>query len=173
MRGDAAYCRIPTFYARATSGCVRLCVQYINHLLKHWSEIMAKRIDQGRAGAAQALLVDGLPPCTIQTTADGIWSVTAQLAADEQAALMASAPPPDALCQRAQHALGLAGIGSRIAPDHDAIGVYAPEFPVSPGVTPLVLDGHALLWSIARAPSESIRALITAAINVMRAVRDS
>ena len=59
------------------------------------------------------------------------------------------------------------------APDQTAIGVYAPEFPVPSGVTPLMLDGRALLWSIARAPSESIRALIAAAIDVMRAARDA
>jgi hypothetical protein len=118
------------------------------------------------------LVVDGLPPCTIQAAADGTWSVTAQLAADEQAAFMAAAPDPTALCQRAQHALGLAGIGSRIAPDRNAIGVYVPTSPAPFGATPLVLDGHALLWSIVRASSESIRALIAAAIDVMRAARD-
>ena len=79
-------------------------------------------------GGAQPLVVDGLPPCTIQVMADGTWHVTTQLAADEQAAL-ASALPPDVLCQRAQHALGLAGIGSRIAPDRNAIGVYVPTSP--------------------------------------------
>jgi len=124
------------------------------------------------ATSTQALRVDGLPPCALQATADGTWHVTAQLAADEQAAL-ASAPAPDELCRRAQHTLGLAGIGSRIAPDHTAIGVYAPALPVPSGVTPLVLDGRALLWSMSHAPSESIRALIAAAIEVMRAARDA
>ena len=126
---------------------------------------------QRRAGAAQALLVDGLPPCSIVVSADGTCHVTMQLAADEQAVLAAAAPLPDVLCQRAQHALGLAGIGSRIAPDQGAIGVYAPALSAPAGATPLILDGYALLWSTSRAPSESIRALIAAAIEMMRAAR--
>jgi len=129
--------------------------------------------NQRRAGTAQAFHVDGLPPCTIQATVDGTWYVTAQLTADDQAALVAAAPSPAALCQRAQHALGLAGIGSRIAPDRDSIDVYIPAFPAPAGVTPLILDGDALLWSISRAPSEAIRALITAAIAIMRTARDA
>ncbi len=128
-----------------------------------------QRTNQGRAGAGQALVVDGLPPCTILATVDGVWHVTAQLVAEEQAALAAAAPRPDVLCQRAQHALGLAGVGSRIEPDHNAIGVYAAPLPAPAGATPLVLEGHALLWSVSRAPSEAIRALIAAAIEIMRA----
>jgi hypothetical protein len=77
------------------------------------------------------------------------------------------------LCQRAQHALGLAGVGSRIAPDRNAIGVYLPTSPTPFGATPLILKGRPLLWSISRAPSEAIRALIAAAIDVMRAARDA
>jgi hypothetical protein len=145
-------------------------------LLKQSSEAMAdrnQRTHQGRAGAAQDLLVDGLPPCTIQATADGAWHVTAQLLADEQTALAAAGPGPDALCQRAQHALGLAGIGSRIASDHTAIGVYAAPLPSPAGGTPLVLESRAVLWWVSRAPSEAIRALITAAIEVMGAARDA
>ena len=132
-----------------------------------------QRILQGRAGTVQDLVVDGLPPCTIYATANGIWHVMAQLATDEQAALAAAAPSPDALCQRAQHALGLAGIGSRIAPDHTAIGVYAAQLPTPASPMPLVLEGRALLCWVSRAPSESIRALIAAAIDVMRAARDA
>ena len=120
------------------------------------------------ATAAQALVVDGLLPATIALIADGTWHVTAQLTADDQAALAADAPSPAVLCQRAQHALGLAGIGSRIAPDRNAIGVYIPKSPTLFGTTPLVLEGYALLWSVSRASSESIRTLIAAAIEVMR-----
>ena len=123
--------------------------------------------NQGRAGVVQALLVDGLPPCTIAVTADGTWHVMAQLAADEQA-LAAAVTYPDTLCQRAQHALGLAGISSRIASDHTAIGVYAAPLPTSASPLPLVLEGRALLCWVSRASSESIRALIAAAIEVMR-----
>jgi hypothetical protein len=126
------------------------------------------RIPTLPATAVQALRVDGLPPCTIQAMADGTWHVTAQLVADAQAALAAAAPSPDVLCQRAQHALGLAGIGSRIAPDRQAIGVYIPTSPAPFGATPLILEGRPVLWAISRAPSEAIRALIAAATQVMR-----
>lgn len=125
------------------------------------------------ATAALTLRVDGLPPCAIQAATDGIWHVVAQLAADEQAALAAAATHPDTLCQRAQHALGLAGIGSRIEPDDNAIGIYAAPLPSPSGAITLVLEGRALLCWVSRAPSESIRALIAAAINVMRAARDA
>jgi hypothetical protein len=122
---------------------------------------------------AQALIVDGLPPCTIAVAADGAWYVLAQLAADEQAALAAAAPDPATLCQRAQHALGLAGIGSRIAPDHSAIGVYAAPLRSPSGAATLVLEGRAVLWSVSRAPSEAIRALIAAATSAMHSAPDS
>jgi hypothetical protein len=119
--------------------------------------------------AAQTLVVDGLPLCTIQTSADGTWHVTTQLATEEQDALATAAPSPEALCQRAQHVLGLAGIGSRIAPDRDAIGVYLPASPAPYGTTPLVLEGQPLLWAVSRASSEAVRALVAAAIEIMRA----
>jgi hypothetical protein len=124
-------------------------------------------------GGAQPLVAEGLPPCTIQAMADGTWHVTAQLVRDEEAALAVTALPPDVLCQRAQHALGLAGVGSRIAPDRNAIGVYLPTSPTPFGTTPLVLDGQALLWSLSRASSESIRALIVTATQVMRTARNA
>jgi hypothetical protein len=98
--------------------------------------------------------------------------VHAQLAAEEQSALAAAVPEPEVLCQRTQHALGFAGVGSRIAPDRNAIGVYLPTSSAPFGATPLVLDGQALLWSLSRASSESIRALIAAATQVMRTARD-
>lgn len=75
------------------------------------------RIPTLPAPAVQALVVSGLPPCMIALIADGTWQVRAQLVVDEQAELVAAAPDPTAICHRAQHALGLAGIGSRIAPD--------------------------------------------------------
>jgi len=136
---------------------------------------MAEKNEQthvGSAGVLQDLVVDGLPPCTIQAMADGTWHVVAQLALNDQAALATAVTHPDTLCQRAQHALGLAGIGSRIAPDHDAISIYA-AFPTSASATPLVLEGRALLCWISRAPSEAIQSLIAAAIEVMRAASTS
>jgi hypothetical protein len=122
--------------------------------------------------SGQALVVSDLPPCTIQTSGDGTWHVTSQLAADEQDALAMAVPNPEALCQRAQHALGLAGIGSRIAPDRAAIGVYVPTSPAPFSTTPLILEGRPLLWAVSRASSEGVRALIAAAIEVMRAASD-
>ena len=132
-----------------------------------------QRTDQGRASNVHELVMDGLPPCTIALIADATWHVVAQLATDDQAALTAAVTHPDTLCQRAQHALGLAGIGSRIAPDHTAIGVYAAQLPTPASPMPLVLEGRALLCWVSRAPSESIRALIAAAIEVMRAAREA
>jgi len=132
-----------------------------------------QRTDQGRASNVHELVVDGLPPCTIALIADETWHVVAQLATDDQAALTAAVTHPDTLCRRAQHALGLAGIGSRIAPDHTAIGVYAAQLPTPASPMPLVLEGRALLCWVSRAPSESIRALIAAAIDVMRAARNA
>ena len=134
---------------------------------------MSKRTDKNPNGAGQLLTIDGLPPCTIQMAADETWHVTTQLAADEQDALTTAAPTPEALCQRAQHALGLAGIGSRIAPDRDAIGVYDPTSPAPFGTTPLILEGRPLLWAVSRASSGTIQTLIVAAIAVMRTAHDS
>ena len=132
-----------------------------------------QRTDQGRASAVHELVVDGLPPCTIALIADETWHVVAQLATDDQAALTAAVTHPDTLCQRAQHALGLAGIGSRIEPDDNAIGIYAAPLPSPSGAITLVLEGRALLCWVSRASSESIRALIAAVIDVMRAARDA
>ena len=113
-------------------------------------------------------VVFNLPPCMIQTSSDGIWHVTTQLATEKQDALAAAAPGPEELCQRVQHALGLAGIGSRIAPDRNAIGVYVPTSPAPFSTTPLMLEGRSLLWAVSRASSAKVQALITAATLVMR-----
>jgi hypothetical protein len=126
------------------------------------------KCNQRSADTTQDLIVDALPRCTIQAAADGTWHVLAQLAASDQAAFAAAAPAYDDLCQRAQHALGLAGIGSRIAPDRNAISVYVPTSPAPFGATPLILEGRPVLWAISRAPSDAIRALIAAATQVMR-----
>ena len=131
-----------------------------------------QRTGQGRASNVHELVMDGLPPCTIAVTADGIWHVVAQLAADEQAALAAAAPSPDDLCKRAQHALGLAGIGSRIERERNAIGVYAAPLRSPSGEATLILDGHAVLWWVAHATSEAIHALVDAATSAMRQSHD-
>ena len=132
-----------------------------------------QRTLQGTGTAAQDLVVDGLPPCIISPTTDGTWHVTAQLAADKQAALAAAAPGPDALCQRAQHALGLAGTGSRIARERNAIGMYAAPLRMPSGEATLVLEGRAVLWGVAHVTSVAIQALIAAATKAMRGVSDS
>lgn len=132
-----------------------------------------QRTNTGNAATIYDLIVDGLPPCSIEMVAAETWRIVAQLTSDHQTAFVAAALSPDVLCQRAQHALGLAGIGSRIAPNRDAIGVYIPTSPAPFGTTPLVLDGHALLWAISCASSETIQSLITAAIEVMRTASTS
>ena len=58
-----------------------------------------QRTDQGRASNVHELVVDGLPPCTMARIADATWHVVAQLATDDQAALMAAVTHPDTLCQ--------------------------------------------------------------------------
>jgi hypothetical protein len=160
---------------RTNSGDARRRVQYIGHLLGQRNGTMAEDNYSNRciAGAAQDLVVDGLPRCTIQATDDGTWHVLAQLAADEQAALAAAAPSPDALEKRAQHALGLAGIGSRIERERNAIGVYAAPLRMPLGEATLVLEGRAVLGGMAHATSAAIQALVDAAISAMRHVPDS
>lgn len=120
--------------------------------------------------AAQTLVVSDLPPCTITPTSNGLWYLTAEAVADDQAASLATTPDPAALCRQAQHALGLAGIGSRIAPEDNAIGIYA-ALPAPSVVTPLVLEGRALLWTVSRAPAEALQTLIAAALAIVRAAQ--
>ena len=114
------------------------------------------------------LVVDGLPPCTIHMTDDGTWHVVMRIAAGEQAALATEALSPEALCQRAQHALGLAGIGSCIEHGCDAIGVYAAPLRSPSGEATLVLEGREVLWWVSQATPEAILALIAAATSAMR-----
>jgi hypothetical protein len=127
-----------------------------------------QRTHQGRIGVAQALVVDGLPPCTIYAAEDGTWHVTAQLASDEQASLAASASTPDDLCRRAQHALGLSGIGSRIDRERGMVGVYTDVSRAQFGTPTLILDGAAMLWVVGHALPDAIRALVEAATRATR-----
>jgi hypothetical protein len=96
----------------------------------------------------------------------------AQLAANDVAALAAAAPSPDTLCQRAQHALGLAGIGSRIERGRNSIGVYAAPLRSPSGEATLLLDGREVLWLVSQASSEAIGALIARATLAMRNAPD-
>lgn len=68
--------------------------------------------------------------------------------------------------------MGLAGIGSRIASDDNAIAIYA-SLTAPSVVTPLVLAGHALLWAVSRAHSEAIQALVAVATQVMHTAHDA
>jgi hypothetical protein len=126
-----------------------------------------RRTSQGDASAAHTLVVSGLPTCTIHAAEDGTWHVMAQLASDEEAALAAAAPRPDDLCRRAQHALGLAGIGSRIDRERSTVGVYA-DLGAPFGEPTLILDGPAVLWAFGQAVPDAIRALLQAATEAMR-----
>jgi hypothetical protein len=127
-----------------------------------------RRTSQGDARAAHPLAISGLPTCTIHAAEDGAWHVVAQLASDEAAALAASAPSRDALCQRAQHALGLAGIGSRIDRERSMVGVYTGLSGAYFGEPTLILDGPAVLWIVGRAVPDAIRALLQAATEALR-----
>jgi hypothetical protein len=135
------------------------------------ANVSSERTHQDRAGAAQALVVDGLPPCTIQAAEDGTWHVMAHLVATDQAAFAASTS--EDLCQRAQHALGLAGIGSRIDRPHNAVGIYADRSGTRFGDPVLVLDGPVVLWYVAHTAPDAIRALVEAATQAMRQSPDA
>ncbi len=130
-----------------------------------------QRTRQGSATPAQALVVDGLPPCAIQAAEDGTWHVLAQLLATDQAAFAASTS--EDLCQRAQHALCLAGIGSRIDRPHNAVGIYADRSGTRFGDPVLVLDGPVVLWYVAHTAPDAIRALVEAATESMRQSPDA
>jgi len=125
-----------------------------------------QRTHQGNASPVQPLVVDGLPACTIQAAEDGTWHVLAQLVATDQADFAASTP--EDLCQRAQHALGLAGIGSRIDRAHTAVGIYADRSGRGFGEPALVLDGPVVLWYVAHTAPDALRALVQAATEAMR-----
>ena len=136
----------------------------------NWSE---PHTSEGTAGIARELVVEGLQTCTIQAIEDGTWHVVAQLASDDQAAFAAAAPTSDDLCQRAQHALGLAGIGSRIDRAHIAVGIYADRSGTWFGEPTLVLDGREVLWWVSHATSDAIWALIGAATSAMHNAPDT
>jgi hypothetical protein len=154
-------------------------VQYDRRQLKHRSGTMAesndstRRTHPGTTRAAPDLSVEGLPRWTIHATNDGTWHVTAQLAIDAQAALAAAAPTSDDLCRLAQHALGLAGIGSHIDRAHGAVGIATDRSGAGLGAPTLILDGPAVLWWVAYATSAAIQALVDAVILAMRTAPDS
>jgi hypothetical protein len=115
------------------------------------------------ADTARTLVVDGLASCTIQAAEDGTWHVVAQLAPDDQATCAAAAPTPNELCRHAQHALGMAMVGSRIYRERCAIGVYTNSSPAQFGEATLFLDGPHVLWFVAHATPQTIHALLDSA----------
>jgi hypothetical protein len=121
----------------------------------------------GAAEGAHTLVVDGLMSCTIQAAEDGRWHVVAQLTSDEQAACAAAAPTPGELCRSAQHALGMAMVGSRIYPERNAIGVYTNSSLAQFGEATLFLDGPHVLWFVAHAAPQTIHALLDGATLAM------
>lgn len=74
-----------------------------------------------------------------------LWQLTVTLASADQAALDASRPSAYQLCAAAQHALGLAAIGSLINPAHTVVRVQAGD-----GL--LAFAGAAALWWLANTP---------------------
>jgi hypothetical protein len=86
--------------------------------------------------------------------ADQPWEVTVTLVPSDQAALDALHPTAMQLCAAAQHALGLAGIGSIIEPARGTVLVRAPEQPQ------LWLIGASALWWVANAPPPLLQAFL-------------
>ena len=121
----------------------------------------------GAADTARALVVDGLLSCAIHAAEDGTWHVVAQLAPDDQATCAAAAPTSNDLCRHAQHALGMAMVGSRIYPERCAIGVYTKSSPAQFGEATLFLDGPHVLWFVAHAAPQTIHALLDSATLAM------
>lgn len=104
------------------------CVKYDNQLLNHRSGTMAAPNDFTRCildripSSAQNLVMRATAlydPC------DQLWNLAYGAAAADAQAAPAAAPTPDDLCQQAQHALGLTGIGLHADRAHNAVGIAA------------------------------------------------
>jgi hypothetical protein len=99
--------------------------------------------------------MDAPPRCTLVSLGDGLgWQVSVKLAPADQAALSAAQPSAYQLCAAAQHALGLAAIGSRIDPTRATVMVR------SSGAWPLAFSGAGALWWVANAPPLLLRAFL-------------
>jgi hypothetical protein len=83
------------------------------------------------------------------------WQVRIMLAPPDQAALDARQPSAYQLCAAAQHALGLAAIGSQIHPEHWTVTLHAADAPQ------LAFVGACALWWVANASPALLRALLT------------
>jgi hypothetical protein len=82
------------------------------------------------------------------------WQITVTLAPADQAALDVLHPSAYQLCASAQHALGLAAIGSQIDTAHTMVRVRAG------GELLLAFVGEAALWWVANMPPAALRASI-------------
>jgi hypothetical protein len=95
------------------------------------------------------------PRCTLVALGDGLgWQVSVTLAPADQAALEAVQPSAYQLCAAAQHALGLAAIGSVIDATNCTVALRAA------GVARLVFIGAPSLWWVANAPPPLLHACI-------------
>jgi hypothetical protein len=83
-----------------------------------------------------------------------LWHITVKLAPADQAALDALQPSAYQLCAAAQHALGLAAIGSQIDPAHTVVRVRAE------GGLLLAFVGAGTLWWVANVPPTELHASI-------------
>jgi hypothetical protein len=81
------------------------------------------------------------------------WQITVTLAPADQAALDALYPSAYQLCAAAQHALGLAALGSQIDSAHTTVRVRAGD-----GL--LAFVDAAALWWVANMPSRELRTAI-------------
>jgi hypothetical protein len=81
------------------------------------------------------------------------WQITVTLAPADQAALDALHPSAYQLCAAAQHALGLAALGSQIDAAHTTVRVRA-------GDRLLAFVGTAALWWVANSPPTALRETI-------------
>jgi hypothetical protein len=99
--------------------------------------------------------MNALPRWTLRALDDGQgWQVSVTLAPADQAALEAAQPSAYQLCAAAQHALGLAAIGSHIDVARATIVVRARS------AAQLAFAGEGALWWVANAPPLLLRACI-------------
>jgi hypothetical protein len=118
---------------------------------------ISRFIDQlGHALAAPAHLD------LVQGDESAQWHITVTLAPTDQATLDALHPSASQLCAAAQHALGLAAIGSQIDPAHTTVRVRAASELL------LAFAGEGALWWVATTPSAALQEAIDRLIGQIR-----
>jgi hypothetical protein len=99
--------------------------------------------------------IEAPPQYTLLALGDGLGlMVSVTLAPADQAGLNAAQPSAYQLCAAAQHALGLAAIGSRIDPTRATVTVR------SSGAVQLTFAGEGALWWLANAPPLLLHAFL-------------